>query len=129
MISLPFIFFIDQIDIYVCLMIFMQRSLLYLNSHMFSINVDRSKSVSFSKSFTKLNTTRCTQPNTHEKTRLYDLPKIPSYYKIDRPSLGQYMKRNIEEKLQTDKQVEISLKKRNKNKDFFLNYVKNPFTN
>jgi len=64
------------------------------------------------KSVAKLSTTRSSNLLLTDKTRLYNLPKIPSYYKIDRPSLSPTMKRNIEEKLALDKSAEIALKKR-----------------
>ena len=98
---------------------------------MFSISLARSKSKSISpaKSVGKFHTSKSantlvTAPN---KTHLYDLPKIPSYYKIDRPSFSQQMKKNIEEKLSLDKTVELAVKKREKSQDMFLKYKKNPF--
>jgi hypothetical protein len=91
---------------------------------MFSINLApcKSKIISPAKSTGKIQTSKSANLLINDKTRLYNLPKIPSYYKIDRPSLSQQMKKNIEEKLALDKTAELSFLKREKNQDLFLKY-------
>lgn len=73
---------------------------------MFSIDTSRrNRSSSKNKSFT-LNTTRSTTGLQGKPTvRLYDLPRIPSYYKIDRPSFSKSRKNDIQEKLEMNKTV------------------------
>lgn len=99
---------------------------------MFSIDTTRlSTSRSPAKIGNKLlNTTRSSNViPSREHTKLYELPKIPNYYRIDRPHLSREMRHHIEEKLNFNKTVEISMGNRKRNDDLFLRYKKNPFNN
>ena len=60
---------------------------------MFSVSFNRKTYVNPSSSAGKLRTS--TSSNLLNKTHLYNLPKIPSYYKINRPSLSPQIRRNI----------------------------------
>lgn len=64
---------------------------------MFSINLTgRSSSRSISNKKRPLNTTRSTSFIKKElHVNLYDLPKIPSYYKLDRPAFSKETRKDI----------------------------------